>query len=114
MLRLLCLLLVVVAAAMYFGLGGLSLPSTVTQLLEIAPPTAEAPPVYRWKDAQGRIHYGNEPPVGVRAEIASGGTVNTLSLPTPAKPPGAAASAPVAEPTLQQMATERAIEQATR
>lgn len=110
MLRLLCLLLVVVAAAMYFGLGGLSLPGTVTQLLNIAPPSAEAPPVYRWKDAQGRIHYGNEPPVGVSAEKATGGTVSTLTMPKAREP---VASAPVAEPTLQQMATDRAIEQAT-
>ncbi|MDQ8022657.1 MAG: DUF4124 domain-containing protein [Moraxellaceae bacterium] len=48
---------------------------------------------YKWVDAQGRTHYGDAPPPGVRASIVEGG-VNVVT--SPARP---ASSAPVASPT---------------
>lgn len=42
---------------------------------------AQQEPVYKWTDAEGRTHYGNQPPPGVTAEPAQ---INTQSVPVPA------------------------------
>lgn len=74
-------------------------------------PQAAAPTLYRWQDAQGRTVYGNTPPAGIKTEpVADSGRMSTVpatKIPEPPKkelPPGV---------TIQQLATERAIEQAT-
>lgn len=37
--------------------------------------------LYKWKDAQGKVHYGDAPPPGVRATPLSGGVSVVPSLP---------------------------------
>mgnify|MGYP006335218963 CR=1 FL=1 len=68
-------------------------------------------PLYRWKDARGQFTYGTQPPPNARAElVADKGTMSSVpatEIPEPPKkelPPGV---------TIQQLATERAIEHAT-
>ncbi|MEC5399144.1 DUF4124 domain-containing protein [Uliginosibacterium sp. H1] len=83
---------------------------------QIAAP--EPTPMYRWRDARGGIVYGNQPPPGVKAERASGGTVSVLTPPVP-RPLPAAAPAAASDPlaggkTIRDLATERAIEGATK
>ncbi|MEC5398010.1 DUF4124 domain-containing protein [Uliginosibacterium sp. H1] len=48
---------------------------------------------YKWVDAQGRTHYGDSPPPGVRARVVEGG-VNVVTRP----PQPAGGSAPTASP----------------
>jgi len=51
-----------------------------------APVTAEV--AYRWKDANGRVHFGDQPPPGVKAERIE--LQKTPSVqPVPVKPPAA-------------------------
>jgi glutaredoxin len=66
----------------------------------VAAGTAAAQGIYRWTDAQGKVHYGSEPPSGVRAgEVRA--RVNSYSGPVEVKAapvaPGAgtAAAGPV-------------------
>jgi hypothetical protein len=42
---------------------------------------AQQEPVYKWTDAEGRTHYGNQPPPGVTAEPAQ---IGTHATPVPA------------------------------
>ena len=120
MLRFLCVALIALAAAMYFGVGGLSLPAPIQSGINqarnyLAPKETTA--VYRWTDAQGRIHYGTTPPSGVRAELATGGSVNTIAMPkaAPAKASAPAAANPADEgKSIRDMAVDRAIEGSTR
>jgi|SRR5450755_1953359 hypothetical protein len=53
--------------------------------------------VYKWSDAEGKVHYGDRPPDGVKAEIVEGlGThVSTpaTSAPAPARAPAQNAAA---------------------
>jgi hypothetical protein len=44
-------------------------------------PLALADAVYRWKDAQGRVNYGNLPPPGVKAELLDRGTMSVAPAP---------------------------------
>jgi Domain of unknown function (DUF4124) len=51
--------------------------------------------VYKWTDAQGNVHYGDQPPDGVQAEIVEGLGNHISSLnaaPRPAAQPASAAS----------------------
>lgn len=41
----------------------------LSALLALAATAAAAQPSYKWKDAQGRTHYGDVPPPGVNAEV---------------------------------------------
>src|SRR5450432_2484567 len=53
--------------------------------------------VYKWSDADGKVHYGDRPPDGVKAEIVEGLGINThLAAPAPAPPPPRAAAQPAA------------------
>lgn len=66
--------------------------------------------LYRWRDAQGRWLYGNSVPAGVQAEPLD--ARDRLSV-VPATPIPAAPSKELPEGvSIQQLATERAIEQA--
>lgn len=50
--------------------------------LLISGAAAQDAPVYRWKDRDGRISYGTEPPPGVQAEPLSGrGSVTVVPAP---------------------------------
>lgn len=109
-LRLGGLLAVLAGVAWYAGwLPRLTQLATGTLALpEVMPP---APQLFRWKDARGQITYGTQPPPGVKAEpVADKGTMSMVpaaKIPEPPKkelPPGV---------TIQQLATERAIDQAT-
>lgn len=105
------LLAILIGLAAYAGY----LPRVSRELLalpEAVAPTLTAPPVlYRWKDAKGQLVYGTQPPPGVKAEtVADKGSVSTVpatkipEAPRKELPPGV---------TIQQLATERAIDQAT-
>jgi hypothetical protein len=52
--------------------------------------------VYKWSDAEGKVHYGDRPPDGVKAEIVEGlgSHVSTpaASAPSPAPAPARAAA----------------------
>jgi len=49
--------------------------------------------VYKWSDADGKVHYGDRPPDGVKAEIVEGLGINThFAAPAPASPPARAAA----------------------
>jgi hypothetical protein len=103
--RLLILLALLLGAGVYTGLIPLQLPGRA------AFEDARRPPLYRWQDAKGQPVYGSQPPAGVKAEVVQDqGRMSTLpatKIPEPPKkelPPGV---------TIQQLATERAINQAT-
>ena len=110
-LRIGLLLLILLALAVWAGLLP-PLPAA-WRPSAIAWPDAPAPQLYRWQDPQGRVTYGSRPPAGVKAEaVADKGTLSVV----PATKPPAAKTAPRQLPpgvTIQQLATERAIEQAT-
>jgi glutaredoxin len=61
----------------------------------LAAATAPAQGLYRWSDAQGRIHYSSEPPPGVKAAEVRART-NTYAAPAPARSRNAARAKPVA------------------
>jgi len=49
--------------------------------------------VYKWSDADGKVHYGDRPPDGVKAEIVEGLGINThFAAPAPAPAPARAAA----------------------
>lgn len=41
---------------------------------------AQAATIYQWKDTQGTLHYGSQPPDGVKATIISTGKSNGSSM----------------------------------
>lgn len=43
----------------------------IALLLAVTAGVAAAQPTYKWKDAQGRTHYGDTPPAGVSAEVVA-------------------------------------------
>lgn len=102
------LLLALVGVAVCAGV----LPRIPTDVLPLPAAMQPTPPqLYRWKDAKGQLTYGTQPPAGAKAEaVVDKGTMSTVpatKIPEPPKkelPPGA---------TIQQLATERAIDQAT-
>ncbi len=50
--------------------------------------------VYKWVDAQGKVHYGDAPPDGVRAEVVDlPGSHATTTVPAPPPAPAAPAAA---------------------
>ena len=51
--------------------------------------------IYTWKDASGRTHYSDQPPVGAEAKTLHGGS-KTLNTPTTSDTPAASGSAPAA------------------
>lgn len=48
----------------------------------IAPGTQAADQVYRWVDAQGVVHYGDQPPEGIKATLV-GVKPNTVQIASP-------------------------------
>ena len=53
--------------------------------------------VYKWSDAEGKVHYGDRPPDGVKAEIVEGLGLNThFAAPAANSPPARAAGQPAA------------------
>ncbi|GAB2893623.1 hypothetical protein GCM10027046_23260 [Uliginosibacterium flavum] len=83
------------------------------QSLQSLPAAMQPAPtvLYRWKDAKGQFTYGTQPPPNAKAELVADkgmmSSVPATKIPEPPKkelPPGV---------TIQQLATERAIEQAT-
>lgn len=117
-LRLLVLLACLIGMAYYFFGDRLRVPPELKAAVESAIPPMPMPQtepeaVYRWKDAQGRTHYGSEVPKGMRGELASGGTVTSVQMPKlPKVEP--VQSDPLQGKSLHELATERAIEQSTR
>ena len=108
----LVLLVVLIGAAVWAGW----LPQGATQALATLPagialPQAKPTPMFRWKDASGHWVYGAEPSPRAKAErVEDKGTVSIVpatKIPDPPKKELPAGT------TLQQLATERAIEQAT-
>lgn len=78
-------------------------------------PAPESSPVYRWKDAQGNLVMGSNPPPGVKAtKVEDNGRVTTMpAIKVP--PPESEHSAALPEgKSMQQALTDRAIEQSTR
>ena len=113
--RYLVLAVLIGGAGLYYTQGNFSLEQAWGRLRAQAGATAPvAAPIYRWQDAQGNVHYGSEVPAGIKAEVASHGSVNTLSMPAPIKLEAPKKETAEPEKTIQQMATERAIEQATQ
>lgn len=49
--------------------------------------------LYKWKDAQGKVHYGDAPPPGVQASPLSGGVSVVPALPPEAREGNASAKA---------------------
>lgn len=77
----------------------------------LALPNATAPTLYRWQDAQGRPVYGTEPPAGVKTTaMEDKGQMSTVPATKIPEPPRKELPDGV---TIQQLATERAINQAT-
>lgn len=74
-------LLLVVAA----GVGAAWWLGYLPQALPAAQPQAAAP-VYQWKDAQGRVHYGDVPPADTRAKQADLPQLTVVEMPK-ASPP---------------------------
>jgi hypothetical protein len=54
--------------------------------------------VYKWTDAQGNVHYGDQPPNGVQAEVVEG-LGNHISSLNAAPPPARPAAQPAAAGT---------------
>lgn len=101
--KILLLALILTGAAWYAGW----LPSLPGESLS----QATAPTLYRWQDAQGRPVYGTEPPAGVKASVvADKGQMSTVPATKIPEPPRKELPDGV---TIQQLATERAINQAT-
>lgn len=65
---------------------------------------AQAQGLYRWTDAQGRVHYSSEPPPGVRAKEVRART-NAYSAPAPSAPATAAKPSAAAAPPVVMYAT---------
>jgi len=65
---------------------------TLLALLLLAPLATLAGPVYKWTDADGVVHYSDQPQPG--AEKVDIGTVQSLNMPVPK---GSSAPAPKAE-----------------
>ena len=56
--------------------------------------------VYKWADADGRIHYGDRPPDGVKAEVVELlGTHTTSAPPPPPQPPRVSSGTSSAAPS---------------
>jgi hypothetical protein len=66
--------------------------------------TASASQVYKWVDAQGNTHFGNQPPQGQDATQVNTG----VSQPKPATPP---APAPLPLPGTEQDPAQKAIDE---
>jgi len=112
------LLAVLLGVALWSGLFGPALARLQSWTASTAsalplPQAMQAAPtqLYRWKDAKGQFTYGTQPPPNAKAEmVADKGMMSSVpatKIPEPPKkelPPGV---------TIQQLATERAIEQAT-
>jgi hypothetical protein len=71
--------------------------------------------VYKWTDAQGNVHYGDQPPNGVKAEIVEGlgthiSSLNGAPPPAPARPASqpAAAGAPAKDKPFDAAAADDA------
>jgi glutaredoxin len=71
---------------------------TLLVLVLLGAASASAQALYRWTDAEGRIHYSSEPPPGTKATVVRP-RVNAYSAPaqpaTAAPRPAALAAAPV-------------------
>lgn len=80
MLRWISLLVIVLGGAVYSG---------ILPLESIKRIGAKPQIMYRWVDARGGIHYGNEYPQGVKAEIVQegNGTVNVVPATKVVEPP---------------------------
>ena len=48
---------------------------------------AASQPIYKWVDANGRTHYGEKPPEGVKATPVAAPTPPSSSAPAPADSP---------------------------
>ena len=57
--------------------------------------TAAAQTIYRWTDAQGRVHFGSEPPAGLKAGAVQA-RVNSYQAPAKVESVPAQAAAPAA------------------
>ena len=69
--------------------------------------------VYKWSDADGKVHYGDRPPDGVKAEVVEGlGLTVRYSAPS-AAPSAARASAPTATVAKDKPIDPAAIDAAT-
>jgi len=110
-LGLVILLVVLIGVAAWAGLFPQGAVKALSALPEaIVLPQAHPAPLFRWKDAQGHLVYGTEPPPGVKAErVEDKGTMSSVPATKIPDPPKKELPAGV---TLQQLATERAIEQA--
>jgi hypothetical protein len=69
--------------------------------------------VYKWTDAQGNVHYGDQPPNGVQAEVVEGLGNHISSLnaaPSPARPAAQppAAGAPAKDKPFDAAAADEA------
>lgn len=63
----------------------------VVALLVSAPAFAQ---IYKWVDAEGKVHYDSRPPANVKAEPITDGKVSTVAPQKPVQAGPAAASAP--------------------
>jgi len=72
---------------------------------------ADATEVFRWKDREGRINYGNMPPPGVKAEPVDGRGLLTV-VPAPVLPP--APPPPPPEERLERLERELETERQLR
>lgn len=54
--------------------------------------------VYKWVDADGGVHYGNEPPKGAKVKPVTGGVTVMPAFKAPEKPAPAPVAAPVPAP----------------
>jgi hypothetical protein len=52
--------------------------------------------VYKWSDAEGKVHYGDRPPDGVKAEIVEGLGTHVYAQPAATPAPARAAAQPAA------------------
>ncbi|MEN3111656.1 DUF4124 domain-containing protein [Uliginosibacterium paludis] len=79
-------------------------------LLLVCLPAIAGNEVYKWVDADGSVHYGNEPPKGAKVKPVSGGVTVMPAFKAPEKPIAAPAppAAPAAAPARPEpAATER-------
>lgn len=72
--------------------------------------------VYRWKDGDGRVNYGNAPPEGVRAErVDASSRITVLPALVPTAPPqGQSADSPAAAERLDRLERELEAERQSR
>lgn len=54
--------------------------------LPVASPPKPEQAVYQWKDKQGRLHYGDAAPAGVKAKQADLPGLTVVTMPKPEKP----------------------------